>query len=160
MLICYREINWKNALHYTVLMYILWYNNTSVCGLVFFLEKDGPEITCNDSNANCNNKEDKNQIYKDETKCNTVNEVYREKCNIELTTQVYTSYYRGKYFLYIHMDNGLSQIHISSHKFFKHSILYSVFNVYIYIQLIHIFALSHFRSNFHGKFYKILGHTN
>lgn len=117
MLICYREINWKNALHYTVLMYMLWYNNTSVC-FCFFLEKDGPEIICNDSNANCNHKEHQNQIYKDETNCNTVNENYREKCNIELTTHVYTSYYRGKYFLYIHMDNGLSQIHISSHKFF------------------------------------------
>lgn len=60
MLICYREINWKNALHYTVLMYILWYNNTSVW--FFFLEKDGPEIICNDSNANCNHKEHQNQI--------------------------------------------------------------------------------------------------
>lgn len=42
----------------------------------FCLEKDGPEIICNDSNANCNHK-DQNQIYKDEIKCNTVNENYR-----------------------------------------------------------------------------------
>lgn len=120
----------RYVIQYLCTFYGITIHQFVVC--FFFLEKDGPEITCNDSNANCNNKEDKNQIYKDETKCNTVNEDYREKCNIELTTQVYTSYYRGKYFLYIHMDNGLSQIHISSHKFFKHSILYSVFNVYIY----------------------------
>lgn len=60
MFICYREINWKNVLYYIVFMYILWYNNILVCGLFFFLEKDGFEIICNDSNVNCNNKEDKN----------------------------------------------------------------------------------------------------
>lgn len=80
-------------------------------------EKDGPKIICNDSNANCNHKEDQTQTYKDETKCNSVNDNYRKNCNIKLTTQVYTSFDRGKYFLYIHMDNGLWQTHISSHKF-------------------------------------------
>uniref|UniRef100_A0A8W8MIS8 Uncharacterized protein n=1 Tax=Magallana gigas TaxID=29159 RepID=A0A8W8MIS8_MAGGI len=59
-------------------------------------EKDGPKIICSDSNANCNHKEDQIQIYKDETKCNSVIENYREKCNINLTTQVYTSFDRGK----------------------------------------------------------------
>uniref|UniRef100_A0A8W8LXR6 WSC domain-containing protein n=1 Tax=Magallana gigas TaxID=29159 RepID=A0A8W8LXR6_MAGGI len=63
---------------------------------VFVSKKDGPKIICNDSNANCNHKEDQIQIYKDETKCNSVNENYREKCNINLTTQVYTSFDRGK----------------------------------------------------------------
>lgn len=55
MFICYREINWKNVLYYIIFMYILWYNNILVWG--FFLEKDGFEIICNDSNVNCNYKE-------------------------------------------------------------------------------------------------------
>lgn len=78
----------------------------------FFIEKDRRDIICNDSDANCC-KEDQGQIYKDETKCNSVNEHYQDKCVINLTTQIYTSFDRGKHFSYIHMDNGLLQIDIS-----------------------------------------------
>lgn len=46
---------------------------------------------------------------------------------------------------------------ISLHTSFLNITFYILFLMYIYIQLIHVFAFSHFRSNFYGKFYKILG---
>lgn len=58
-------------------------------------------MICNGSNANCYHKEDQGQTYKDETKCNSVIENYRDKCVINLTTQIYTSFDRGKHFSYL-----------------------------------------------------------
>lgn len=60
-------------------------------------------MICNGSNANCYHIEDQGQTYKDETKCNSVIENYRDKCIINLTTQIYTSFDRGKHFSYMQM---------------------------------------------------------
>lgn len=80
-------------------MYILWYNNTSVW--FFCIEKDRRNMISNGSNASCYHKEDQGQTYKDETKCNSVIENYMDNCVINLTTQIYTSFDRGKHFSYI-----------------------------------------------------------
>lgn len=71
-------------------------------------------MICNGSNANCSHKEDQGQTYKDETKCNSVIENYRDKCVINLTTQIYTSFDRGKHFSYLFIwIIGFLQIDIS-----------------------------------------------
>nr|XP_034307355.1 uncharacterized protein LOC105345524 [Crassostrea gigas] len=62
---------------------------------VFVSEKGMPDVICNDSNVNCYHKEEHVKLLTDET-CNSVYEHYRDKCFIELTTQIYTSFDKGK----------------------------------------------------------------
>lgn len=69
-----------------------------------FLEKGMPDVICNDSNANCYHKEEQVKLLlTDETECNSAYEHYRDTCSIELSTQIYTSFDRGKNFSYIHL---------------------------------------------------------
>uniref|UniRef100_A0A8W8LUB3 WSC domain-containing protein n=1 Tax=Magallana gigas TaxID=29159 RepID=A0A8W8LUB3_MAGGI len=75
-------------------------NNSLECGegmvfSVFVSEKGMPDVICNDSNVNCYHKEEHVKLLTDET-CNSVYEHYRDKCFIELTTQIYTSFDKGK----------------------------------------------------------------
>lgn len=65
-------------------------------GFFFFLEKGRPKKICNESIGTCYHKDEQIQIIKDETNCNSVNENHEDKCFIELTTQIYTSFDRGK----------------------------------------------------------------
>lgn len=65
----------------------------------FFIEKGMPDMICNHSTENCYHEEEQVKILlMDETTCNLVYENYRDKCFIELTTQIYTSFDRGKNF--------------------------------------------------------------
>ncbi|XP_052678218.1 uncharacterized protein LOC128159197 [Crassostrea angulata] len=64
---------------------------------VFVSEKGMPDVICNDSNANCYHKEEQVKfLLTDETECNSAYDHYRDTCFIELTTQIYTSFDRGK----------------------------------------------------------------
>lgn len=63
---------------------------------IFFIEKGRPEIICNDRNATCYHKDEQIRILPHETKCNYVNEKQQDKCFIELTTQIYTSFDTGE----------------------------------------------------------------
>lgn len=88
-----------------------------------FLEKGMPDVICNDSNVNCYHKEEHVKLLTDET-CNSVYEHYRDKCFIELTTQIYTSFDRGKNCSYIHLKEDLVQKHSSKRKLFKQSLFH------------------------------------
>lgn len=84
-----------------------------------------PDVICNDSNANCYHKEEQVKfLLTDEKECNSVYEHYRDTCSIELTTQIYTSFDRGKNFSYIHLKQNLVQKHSSKSRLLKQSLFH------------------------------------
>lgn len=84
-----------------------------------------PDVICNNSNANCYHKEEQVKfLLTDEKECNSVYEHYRDTCSIELTTQIYTSFDRGKNFSYIHLKQNLVQKHSSKSRLLKQSLFH------------------------------------
>lgn len=84
-----------------------------------------PDVICNDSNANCYHKEEQVKfLLTDEKECNSVYEHYRDTCSIELSTQIYTSFDRGKNFSYIHLKQDLVQKHSSKSRLLKQSLFH------------------------------------
>lgn len=84
-----------------------------------------PDVICNDSNANCYHKEEQVKfLLTDEKECNSVYEHYKDTCSIELTTQIYTSFDRGKNFSYIHLKQDLVQKHSSKSRLLKQSLFH------------------------------------